>query len=100
MENIRRIAEVAKLLNDAGLVVCTSFISPYAQDRQRAKEIIGSDYFYEVYVNTPLEVCEQRDVKGLYKKARVGAIPNFTGISSPYQPPTNLSFRLTLLPVQ
>ena len=82
VENIRRIAEVAKLMNDAGLIVITSFISPYSQDRQSAKEIIGDD-FVEVYVSTPLDECERRDVKGLYKEARKGNIRSFTGISSP-----------------
>jgi bifunctional enzyme CysN/CysC len=86
-ENIRRIAEVSKLMNDAGLIVLTAFISPYHQDRDNARNIIGTDSFIEVYVSTPLEVCEQRDVKGLYKKARNGEIPEFTGISSPYEPP-------------
>lgn len=88
VENIRRIAEVAKLMNEAGLIVLTSAISPFSQERQNAKEIIG-DGFIEIYVSTPLEVCEKRDVKGLYEKARLGEIPNFTGISSPYEPPTN-----------
>ncbi len=87
IENIRRVAEVSKLMNDAGLIVLTSFISPYASDRERAKEIIGRDNFVEIYVSTPLEECEKRDVKGLYKKARAGKIPNFTGISSPYEAP-------------
>ena len=87
IENIRRISEVAKLMNDAGLIVITSFISPYVRDRRKAKEIIGEDSFIEVYVSTPLEECEKRDVKGLYKKARAGEIPNFTGISSPYEVP-------------
>ena len=87
IENIRRIAEVAKLMNDAGLIVITAFISPYARDRQIARDIIGSDSFLEVYVNTPLEECERRDVKGLYKKARAGEISYFTGISSPYEVP-------------
>lgn len=86
VENIRRIAEVAKLMNDAGLIVLTAFISPYRKDRENAKEIIGED-FLEVYVSTPVEECERRDVKGLYKKARRGEIPNFTGISSPYEAP-------------
>ena len=86
VENIRRIAEVAKLMNDAGLIVLTAFISPYKKDRENAKEIIGHDFF-EVYVSTPIEECEKRDVKGLYKKARKGGIPNFTGISSPYEIP-------------
>ncbi len=89
IENIRRIAEVSKLMNDAGLIVLTSFISPYRADRERARQIVGTDDFVEIYVNTPLEVCEQRDVKGLYKKARNGKIPNFTGISSPYEEPKN-----------
>lgn len=86
IENIRRVAEVAKLMNDAGLIVLVSFISPYERDRMKAKEIIG-DAFAEVYISTPLEECERRDVKGLYKKARAGLIPNFTGISSTYEPP-------------
>ncbi|MCD8364175.1 MAG: adenylyl-sulfate kinase, partial [Lachnospiraceae bacterium] len=86
VENIRRIAEVAKLMNDAGLIVMTSFISPFSSDRKNAREIIGKE-FVEVYVSTPLEECERRDVKGLYKKARAGEIPNFTGISSPYETP-------------
>lgn len=86
IENIRRVAEVSKLMNDAGLIVLTSFISPYARDRQSARDIIGEG-FVEIYVSTPLEVCERRDVKGLYAKARRGEIPNFTGINSPYEPP-------------
>ena len=89
IENIRRIAEVARLMNDAGLIVLTAFISPYRQDRERAREIIGAENFIEVYVSTPLEVCEARDAKGLYAKARQGGIPNFTGISSPYEPPVS-----------
>ncbi len=88
VENIRRIAEVAKLMNDAGLIVLTSFISPYASDRDNARSIIGSG-FIEIYVSTSLEECEKRDVKGLYKKARSGQIPNFTGISSPFEPPAD-----------
>ena len=86
IENIRRIAEVSKLRNDAGLIVLTAFISPYRKDRRKAKEIIG-DNFIEVYVNTSLEECEKRDVKGLYKAARAGEIFDFTGISSPYEVP-------------
>ena len=86
IENIRRIAEVSKLMNDAGLIVLTAFISPYRKDRRKAKEIIG-DNFIEVYVNTSLEECEKRDVKGLYKAARAGKIFDFTGISSPYEVP-------------
>lgn len=87
IENIRRVAEVAKLMNDAGLIVLTSFISPYESDRAHAREIIGSTSFIEIYVKTPLAECEKRDVKGLYRKARNGQIPNFTGISSPYEAP-------------
>ena len=86
IENIRRIAEVAKLMNEAGLITLTSFISPYEEDRENARTIIG-DNFIEIFVSTPLEVCEKRDNKGLYKKARSGEIPNFTGISSPYEKP-------------
>ena len=76
-------------MNDAGIIVLSSFISPFRLDRQNAKDIIGSDSFVEVYVSTPLEECEKRDVKGLYKKARTGEIPNFSGISSPYEAPEN-----------
>ncbi len=86
IENIRRIAEVSKLLNDAGLIVLNAFISPFRNDRQRAREIIG-DAFIEVYVSTPIEECERRDVKGLYKKAREGQLDNFTGVTSPYEVP-------------
>lgn len=89
IENIRRVAETAKLMNDAGLVVLTAFISPFAQDRRNARDIIGGEDFIEVYVSTPLEVCEERDVKGLYKKAKAGEIPNFTGISSAYEVPAD-----------
>ena len=87
IENIRRIAEVARLMNDAGLIVLTAFISPFASDRQNAREIIGEENFIEIYVSTSLEECERRDVKGLYRKAREGKIPNFTGISSAYEVP-------------
>lgn len=89
VENIRRVAEVAKLMMDAGLIVMTAFISPFRAEREMARELIGPENFIEVYVNTPLEVCEQRDPKGLYKKARSGHIPNMTGINSPYEPPAN-----------
>ena len=88
VENIRRIAHVCKLLNDAGIIVLTSFVSPFEADRQRARDIVGDDDFFEVYVSTSLEECERRDVKGLYKRARAGEIPEFTGISSPYEPPS------------
>ena len=87
VENIRRIAEVAKLMMDAGMVVMTAFISPFRRERQMARELIGEDNFVEVYVSTPLEVCEQRDVKGLYKKARAGQLPNLSGVGSPYESP-------------
>jgi bifunctional enzyme CysN/CysC len=87
VENIRRIAEVAKLMMDAGLIVMTSFISPFRRERDLARELIGTDNFIEVFVDTPLEVCEQRDVKGLYRKAREGKIPNMTGVNSPYEAP-------------
>lgn len=87
IENIRRIAEVSRLMNESGLIVLTAFISPYRLDRRNAKEIIGEDSFVEVYVSTPLEECEKRDVKGLYQKARAGKIPNFTGITSQYEEP-------------
>ncbi|WP_427184282.1 sulfate adenylyltransferase subunit CysN [Bordetella bronchialis] len=87
VENIRRVAEVARLMLDAGLVVLTAFISPFQRERQMAREVIGQDDFVEVYVSTPLEVCEARDPKGLYKKARSGKLPNMSGIGSPYEPP-------------
>ena len=87
VENIRRVAEVARLMMDAGLIVLTAFISPFRQERKMASELIGLENFVEVYVDTPLAVCEQRDPKGLYKKARSGQLPNMTGINSPYEPP-------------
>ena len=87
-ENIRTVAEIAKLMNDAGLIVITALISPFETDRKNAAQIIGSDYV-EVYVEASLETCERRDTKGLYKRARAGEIPSFTGISSPYEPPAN-----------
>jgi len=86
-ENIRRIAEVAALMNDAGVIVITSFISPYISDRADAREVIGDESFVEVFIDTPIEVCEQRDPKGLYKKARSGEIQQFTGVSDPYEAP-------------
>ena len=94
IENIRRVAEIAKLMNDAGLIVMTSFISPYERDRQTAREIIGADDFIEVYISTPLDVCESRDVKGLYKKAREGKIQDFTGVNSPYEVPENADLEI------
>jgi adenylylsulfate kinase len=86
-ENIRRSAEVARLMNDAGLIVICAFISPLRSDRAMARDIIGADNFVETYVSTPGAVCEERDPKGLYKKARAGLIPEFTGISAPYEVP-------------
>jgi bifunctional enzyme CysN/CysC len=86
-ENIRRVAEVARLFNDAGLIVLTSFISPYRADREAARQIIGPAVFVEAFVDAPLEVCEHRDPKGLYRKARAGKIEGFTGVSAPYEPP-------------
>jgi adenylyl-sulfate kinase len=87
VENIRRIGEVCKLMLDAGVVVLSAFISPFEADRQQVKNIVGAENYVEVFVDTPLEVCEQRDVKGLYKKARAGEVKNFTGIDSPYEAP-------------
>ena len=87
MENIRRLAEVAKLMNDAGLIVLVAAISPYRSEREEARGIIGEESFKEIYVSTPLSVCESRDVKGLYQKARKGEIPNFTGVNSAYEVP-------------
>ena len=87
-ENLRRVAEVCKLMNDAGLIVICSFISPFEKNRQLAKEIIGEN-FIEFFVDTDLSVCEERDPKGLYKKARLGEIKDFTGISSPFEIPEN-----------
>ena len=89
VENIRRIAEVAKLFVDAGIIVMASFISPFRSERAFARELVGKENFIEVFVDCNLETAEQRDVKGLYKKARAGIIPNFTGISSPYERPEN-----------
>ncbi len=87
IENIRRISEVAKLFVDAGLIVSTAFISPFASDRAQARSIVNKGEFVEVFIDTPLEVCEARDPKGLYKKARKGEIKHFTGIDSEYQAP-------------
>ncbi len=86
-ENIRRIAEIAKLFLENGMICIVSFISPTREMRQGAKEIIGAEDFVEVYIDTPIEICEARDVKGLYKKARAGEIKNFTGINAPYEIP-------------
>lgn len=87
-ENIRRISEVARLMVDAGLIVIVAAISPFKSEREFAKQLVSKEEFIEVFVNTPLEVCEQRDIKGLYKKARMNEVINFTGINSPYEVPT------------
>ena len=86
-ENIRRIAEIARLYTNSGIITINSFISPTIASRQMAKDIIGASNFLEVFINTPLEICEARDVKGLYKKARAGQIKQFTGIDAPYEAP-------------
>ena len=88
-ENIRRIGEISKLFIDAGIVILAAFVAPYEKDRQQIKKTVGSKNYIEVFVNTSLEVCEARDVKGLYEKARKGAIKNMTGISAPYESPKN-----------
>jgi len=94
VENIRRIGEVSKLMIDAGIIVLSAFISPFHSDREQVKTIVGADKYIEVFVDTPLEVCEQRDVKGLYKKARAGEVKNFTGIDSPYERPQKANVTL------
>lgn len=93
-ENIRRVAEVARLFNDAGLVAITSFISPYREDREMAREIVGRERFVEIWLSTRIETCEARDPKGLYAKARAGKLPDFTGISAPYEAPASPALEL------
>lgn len=93
-ENIRRIGEVCRLFQDAGLVVLTAFISPYVSDRQQVRALHPSGRFVEVFVDTPLEICESRDVKGLYARARAGEIPEFSGVSAPYEPPLDPELRI------
>jgi adenylyl-sulfate kinase len=93
-ENIRRVAEVARLFNEAGIFVITAFISPYRADRDMARDIIGRERFIETWLETDISVCESRDPKGLYKKARAGQIGDFTGISAPYEPPLEAELRL------
>ena len=93
-ENIRRIAEVAHLFVDAGLVTIASFVSPFRKDREDVKKIVGDDKFIEIYISTSLEECERRDVKGLYKKAREGEITNMTGISAPYEAPIDADLEI------
>ena len=100
IENIRRVGEVAKLFVDSGLIVLTAFISPFQKDRDMVRELVEDKEFIEVYVDTPLEVCESRDPKGLYQKARKGEIPNFTGISSPYEVPTRAEIPIFTAPPQ
>ena len=93
-ENIRRIAEISSLMLDAGILTLAAFVSPYIKDRERVKQIVGAENFIEIYVNTSIEECERRDVKGLYKKARKGEIRNMTGISAPYEAPINPDLEL------
>lgn len=88
-ENIRRIGEIAKLFSEAGIIVLTAFISPFKQDRELVRRLLPHGDFHEVYCQAPLEICEERDVKGMYRKARKGLIKDFTGISSPYESPVN-----------
>ena len=92
VENIRRVAEVAKLMMDAGIIVITAFISPFKRERELARELIGATHFTEVFVDTPLALCESRDPKGLYRQARGGQLQNMTGIDSPYEPPEHPDF--------
>jgi len=94
IENIRRIGEVSKLFVDAGIIVITAFISPFIKDREQVRQLLGASEFIEVYIDTPLSICESRDPKGLYQKARNGEIPNFTGISSPYEAPTQAEIHI------
>jgi adenylylsulfate kinase len=89
VENIRRIGEVSKLFVDAGIIVLTAFISPFQQDRESVRSLVANGEFIEIFIDTPLKICELRDPKGLYQKARDGKIPNFTGISSPYEVPNS-----------
>ncbi|WP_144905014.1 adenylyl-sulfate kinase, partial [Novosphingobium taihuense] len=94
IENIRRVGEVARLMTDAGLIVLTAFISPFRAEREMVRSLMAEGEFVEIFVDTPLEVAEARDVKGLYKKARSGQLKNFTGIDSPYEAPENPDFRV------
>ena len=89
VENIRRIGEMVKLFVDAGIIAITAFISPYRKDRRKIRDLVGKDRFFEIHVDCPIEVCAERDQKGIYKKAKAGIIKNFTGISAPYEPPEN-----------
>lgn len=94
IENLRRIAEVSKMFIDAGIITIAAFVSPLKAHREMIRNIVGKENFIEVFVDTPLEICEQRDVKGLYAKARKGEIPDFTGISAPYEAPDNADITL------
>ena len=94
VENIRRVAEVARLMADAGLIVLVSFISPFRAERRMARELMAEGEFLEVHIDTPLAEAERRDVKGLYKKARAGELKNFTGVDSPYEAPENPELRI------
>jgi len=94
VENLRRTAEVAKLFKDAGIITLCSFITPTEESRNQISNIIGKNDYIEVYIDCPIEICEERDVKGLYKKARAGEIKNFTGISSPFEEPVNANIKL------
>ena len=93
-ENLRRVAEVSKLMVEAGLIVIVSFISPFKKDRDFARSLFSENAFIEIFIDTPLEKCEERDVKGLYAKARTGEVQNFTGINSPYERPVNPEIHL------
>ena len=94
VENIRRVGETSKLMLEAGLICIASFISPFTSERQMVRNLLEKGEFIEVFVDTPLEICEQRDIKGLYAKARAGQLPNFTGISSPYEIPESPEVRI------
>jgi bifunctional enzyme CysN/CysC len=97
VENIRRVAEVAKLFVEAGLITMVAFISPFRAEREMARELVGPDEFVEIFVDTPLEICERRDPKGLYSKARRGELRHFTGLDSPYEPPSKPELTLDAL---
>jgi len=94
VENIRRIGEVSRLMVDAGLIVMSAFISPFRSERRMARDLLEADEFIEIYIDTPLAIAEERDVKGLYRKARDGQLTNFTGIDSPYEAPENPELRV------
>jgi bifunctional enzyme CysN/CysC len=97
VENIRRVAEVARLMTDAGLIVLVSFISPFRAEREMARALMAEGEFAEIFIDTPLAEAERRDVKGLYRKARNGELKNFTGIDSPYEPPVKPEFRINTM---